>query len=153
MRCRLQSLYCWRDKSSNAWQKTGQTVRVLSADVKNAVGTRPQLPTARKSWNRSTKLAQIHQAPIRCQSTLVNQDGGLEHNSLMDLKPMQIADVVEFPYVGANEQRLFGLTAVSSVYTVAYTNHKTVAVIQAAANESMYERLNCVWRQLTSHLT
>jgi len=30
---------------------------------------------------------------------------------------------------------------------LAYTSQKTVAVIHVAANESVYERLNCVWRQ------
>jgi len=37
-------------------------------------------------------------------------------------------------------------------YTVVYICQKTFAIIQTAVNESMYERLNCVWRQRTSHV-
>jgi len=69
---------------------------------------------------------------------------------------MQIAqhrcEVVEFPFVG--NQTSSGILDLLQFcqYTVAYTGQKTVAVIQAAANESMYERLNRVWRQRTSHM-
>jgi len=94
---------CWRDKSSNAWKKTEQTVRVFSAQQVNCsmwlerpprnfgyqwtslfLGrevcqcARPQLPTTQKSGNRLTKLTQIRRR--QTMQTLVNQHGGFEYN-------------------------------------------------------------------------
>jgi len=105
---------CWRDKSSNAWQKTEQTVWAFSAQQVNCsmwLDRRPQnfdYPLISLFFRREDclwcqtavddpeelklvdkKLTQIR----RCQTTqtLVNQHGGLEYNSLMNRKSMQIA--------------------------------------------------------------
>jgi len=158
-------------------EETEQTVRVFSAhqvncsmwlyrrlrnfgyqwtssswDAENAGGARPQLPTARKSWNRSTKLTQIQR-----RQTLVNKHGGFEHNLLTDQKSMQITqhrcDVFELPCDGnqTSSSILDWLQFPQS--TIAYTIQKNNPIIQAATNESMYERLNCIWHQRTLHMT
>ena len=120
--------------------------RPSSWDVKNAGGTRPQLTTARKSWNWSTKLTQVCRR--QTTQTLVDKHGGFEYNSLADRKPMHVTqhrcDVVEFPCIG--DQTSSGILDWLQFpqYTVAFTGQKTVAVIQAAADESMYEHFNCI---------
>jgi len=97
---------------------------------------------------RSTKLTQIRRG--KTTQTLANKHGSFEHNWLTHRKPVQIAqhrcDVVVYQTISSIADWLQ-----FPQYTVAYTSQKTVAVIQAAANESMYERLNCIWRQQQSH--
>jgi len=63
-------------------------------------------------------------------------------------KPMQIVqhrcDVVEISRVGIQTSSYILDWLQFPQYTVSYTSQKTVAVIQAGAEKSMYERLNCM---------